>query len=232
MSPPPVLTCRGLAKTFGTGAGRVAALRGVDLDVAAGEVVVLMGPSGCGKTTLLAIIAGFTDPDSGSAMIDGVDIAALSRSAATVRRAGSLGFVFQSFNLLPALTACANASVPLLLAGLSRREAERRAADALSRVGLADRLGHLPSQLSGGQQQRVAIARAIVNQPRLILCDEPTSALDHATGQQIMAQLIERARSLKSGLVVVTHDPRIASFADRLIAMNDGRIVAPEMAAA
>lgn len=220
------ISCRKLAKAFGSGEARVAALRGVSLDVAAGEAVMLMGPSGCGKTTLLSIIATLLDADDGAVSIAGTDVGALGRKPRAALRAAMLGFVFQSFNLLPALTARQNASIPLLLAGMPRAHAEAAASEALGAVGLGDRLDHLPRQLSGGQQQRVAIARAIVHKPAVLLCDEPTSALDHDAGQQVMGVLRSQMRELGAALLVVTHDLRIAPFADRIVNMEDGRVVA------
>jgi len=228
----PAVFCRGLAKSYGAGDARVAALRGVDLDLVRGEVLMLMGPSGCGKTTLLSIIATLLDPDKGTCVIAGTDMGATRPKARATLRATTLGFVFQAFNLLPALTARQNVSIPLLLAGLARRDAEGAADDALVAVGLEDRRHHLPGQLSGGQQQRVAIARAIVHKPAILLCDEPTSALDQEVGQQIMAALTAQVRALGAALLVVTHDPRIASYADRIVRMEDGRIVAKDGRAA
>lgn len=222
----PVVSCRALAKSFGTGEARVPALRGVDLDVARGEAVMLMGPSGCGKTTLLSIIATLLDADAGTVFIAGTELGALARTARVTMRASQLGFVFQSFNLLPSLTARQNVSVPLLLAGASRAAAEAAAGEALTSVGLAHRRDHLPRQLSGGQQQRVAIARAIVHKPAVLLCDEPTSALDHETGQHVMAVLRDQVRALGVALLVVTHDPRIEPFADRIVHMEDGCVIA------
>ena len=218
--------CRGLTKSYGAGEARVAALRGVDLGVASGEVVMLMGPSGCGKTTLLSIIASLLDADAGTCAISGTDTGGMGRKVRAALRAAKLGFVFQAFNLLPALTARENVSVPLLLTGTARRDAEAAAGEALAAVGLGDRLDHFPRQLSGGQQQRVAVARAIVHKPAVLLCDEPTSALDHDAGQQVMGVLTARVRSLGAALLVVTHDTRIAPFADRIVRMEDGRIVA------
>ncbi|TPG16778.1 ABC transporter ATP-binding protein [Sphingomonas koreensis] len=225
---PLAVSCRALTKSYGQGEARVAALRGVNLDVARGEVLMLMGPSGCGKTTLLSIIASLLDPDAGTCLIAGTDTGGMARKVRAALRAAKLGFVFQAFNLLPALTARENVSVPLLLAGKARRDAEAAAGEALAAVGLGDRLDHLPRQLSGGQQQRVAVARAIVHKPAVLLCDEPTSALDHDAGQQVMGVLTARVRSLGAALLVVTHDPRIAPFADRIVRMEDGRIVADD----
>lgn len=222
----PVVSCRALAKHYGTGEARVSALRGVDLDVARGEAVVLMGPSGCGKTTLLSIIATLLDADAGAVVIAGTDVGTLGRNARVAVRATQLGFVFQSFNLLPALTARQNVSVPLLLAGAPRARAEHAAGEALDSVGLSDRREHLPRQLSGGQQQRVAIARAIIHKPAVLLCDEPTSALDHQTGQHVMGVLRDQVRALGVALLVVTHDPRIELFADRVVRMEDGLVIA------
>ena len=226
------VSCRALAKSYGSGEARVAALRGVDLDLSRGEVLMLMGPSGCGKTTLLSIMATLLDPDTGSCVVGGTDVGATRPTARAALRATTLGFVFQAFNLLPALTARQNVSVPLLLGGVARRAAEAAAADALDAVGLGDRLERLPGQLSGGQQQRVAIARAIVHKPAVLLCDEPTSALDHEVGQQVMEVLTAQVRALGAALLVVTHDPRIAGYADRIVRMEDGRIVADKQRAA
>ncbi|WP_287980355.1 ABC transporter ATP-binding protein [Sphingomonas sp.] len=221
----PAIACRGVTRSFGKGEARVAALRGVDLDVNAGEIVLLSGPSGCGKTTLLSIIATLLDADDGEVAIAGEPTTMLPPPSRAALRARLIGFVFQSFNLLPALDARQNVSVPLLLAGSGRDAAERRAGEALAAVDLADRAGHLPRQLSGGQQQRVAIARAIVHRPAVLLCDEPTSALDHDTGQQVMTVLRDQARAQGAALLVVSHDPRIEPFADRVIRMEDGRVV-------
>ncbi len=216
---------RGVTKFYGSGANRVPALRGVDLEVAAGEVLMLVGPSGCGKTTLISIIAGILDRDEGECLVFGADFSTLSQHERTARRGRELGFVFQAFNLLPTLTAAENAAVPLLINGVEFAAAVKRGALMLDRVGLGERTGALPAELSGGQQQRVAIARALVHAPKLIVCDEPTSALDHQTGQSVMELLRDLARSDGRTLIIVTHDARIFSYADRIVRMDDGRVV-------
>lgn len=215
--------CTGVTKTYGTGNARVVALRGIELDVRAGELLMLVGPSGCGKTTLISVIAGILDQDEGACQVFEHDWKQMSACDKTRYRGHHIGFVFQAFNLLPTLTAAENVAVPLLINGGGRREALQRAQEALARVGLEERAHAAPAQLSGGQQQRVAIARALVHDPKLIVCDEPTSALDHETGRQIM-ELLRQAAGNERALVVVTHDARIFEFADRIAKMNDGRI--------
>jgi putative ABC transport system ATP-binding protein len=227
--PPPAATaaavhCRGLVKTYGRGEQSVQALRGVDLDVAAGELLLLVGPSGCGKTTLLSVLAGTLQADAGRFTVFGDDVQAMTDGARTRWRSRTVGFVFQSYNLIPTLTAAENVAVPCLLLGRPRREALARARDALAAVGLAERAASRPGELSGGQQQRVAIARALVHEPRLVVCDEPTAALDHGTGQRVMDLLRGVARQRDRSLLVVTHDARIFPFADRIAHMDDGRV--------
>jgi len=178
--------CRNLTKDYGSGDSRVRALRGVDLDIAPGELTLLVGPSGCGKTTLISILAGTLDATSGDVAVLGVDLKRLSKHQKAAFRAKNVGFVFQQFNLLPTLTAVENIAVPLVINGQSKAAAVARATEVLKAMGLGDRTTSLPSQLSGGQQQRVAIARALVHQPRLLVADEPTSAIDARTGQGIM----------------------------------------------
>ncbi len=216
--------CRQVAKTYGDGVDQVHALRGIDLEVRSGELLMLVGPSGCGKTTLISVMAGILDQDRGACEVYGrgwVDMASREKSD---YRGRAIGFVFQAFNLLPALTAAENVAVPLLIQGVPRAEAVERANAVLGRVGLAERSRSLPAQLSGGQQQRVAIARALVHQPRLIVCDEPTSSLDEETGHKVMELLREVALAPDRALVIVTHDARVFDFADRIAKMNDGRI--------
>jgi putative ABC transport system ATP-binding protein len=217
--------CRAVEKDFGRGQTRIRALRGVDLQVPLGELTMLVGPSGCGKTTLLSIIAGVLHATGGEVEVLGERIASLAGDRLVQFRRKHLGFVFQQFNLLPALTAAENAAVPLLAAGLPRKLSVERAAVLLDRLGMGDRVRAYPSALSGGQQQRVAFARALVHDPRLIVCDEPTSALDAETGNQVMELLAAHAVRPDRATIVVTHDNRIFPFADRIVHMEDGRIV-------
>ena len=216
---------RGVTKEFGSGESATWALRGVDLDVPYGELLMLVGPSGCGKTTLVSIVAGTLEPTAGDVNVMGHDLVAMSNGRKVRFRRDNVGFIFQSYNLLPSLTAVENAAVPLLIAGWRRRHALEAAAEVLEALGLGDRLANLPTELSGGQQQRVAIARALVHEPRLLVCDEPTSALDAENGR-ITMELIQRiAVQPDRAVVVVTHDSRAYAFADRIAAMEDGRIV-------
>ena len=219
------IECKGVEKTYSLGATKVRALRGIDLDVREGELMMLVGPSGCGKTTLISVVAGILDRDEGDLKVLGEDVGKMSNRARTAFRGKNIGFVFQQFNLLPTLTAAENAAIPLLILKHPRAEALKRATEALDRVKLADRAGSLPKQLSGGQQQRVAIARALVHRPRLIVCDEPTSALDHQTGGTVMELLREVGLADGRSLVIVTHDARIFGYADRVATMDDGRIL-------
>jgi putative ABC transport system ATP-binding protein len=218
----------GVVKTYGRGATAVTALRGADLDVREGELLMLVGPSGCGKTTLISVAAGILEPSEGAVSLFGRDLLAMKDRERVRFRGESVGFVFQSFNLIPTLTAAENVAVPLLIRGESRGTALRRANEALERVGIGGRGRSLPSQLSGGQQQRVAIARAFFHRPRLIVCDEPTSALDHETGHKVMELLRGLVDADKLSLVIVTHDSRIFGFADRVARMDDGRVVSVE----
>ena len=222
------VSCRQVTKEFGTGDNRALVLRGVDFDVQFGEMTLLVGPSGCGKTTLLSVIAGLLDPTSGGISVLGQNVNQLSGSDSILFRRKNLGFVFQQYNLLPALTAAENAAVPLLAAGVPRKRAVDQASALLADLGLDQRLHALPSQLSGGQQQRVALARALVHEPRLIVCDEPTSALDHETGHAVMELLTKTAVRDDRAVIVVTHDSRVFDFADRIAHMDDGRIVKTE----
>lgn len=220
--------CRGIVKSYGAGVAKVAALRGVDLDVRRGELLMLVGPSGSGKTSLISIIATILDQDAGTCEVLGRDLKHLKPIERARFRGTAVGFVFQVFNLLPTLTAVENVSVPLLINGTPRKQAERRASELLEQLGLSERRKSLPPQLSGGQQQRVAIARALACNPQLIICDEPTSNLDHETGHAIMEILRSRAKSPERAVIVVTHDPRIFDFADRVAHMDDGRVIDTE----
>jgi putative ABC transport system ATP-binding protein len=218
------IACRGVTKEFGSGGALVQALRGVDLDVYPGEMTLLVGPSGCGKTTLLSVIAGIMRPTEGTVTVLGDDLSALSGRRLVRFRGRNIGFVFQQFNLLPALTAAENVTVPLIIAGWPRRKALPKAEALLSQMGMAARCRHLPATLSGGQQQRVAIARALIHEPRLLVCDEPTSALDAHTGHTIMELLRNVALESGRAVVVVTHDSRVFDFGDRIARMEDGRV--------
>jgi len=217
--------CQGVRKTYDGSGQQVVALRGIDLDIHAGELMMLVGPSGCGKTTLISVIAGILDQDEGRCEVFGHDLLHMKDKDKLRFRAANIGFVFQAYNLLPSLTAAENVSIPMILNGAKRQQAKRRAVEVLERVGLADRSESLPSQLSGGQQQRVAIARALVHGPKLIVCDEPTSALDHETGHRVMDLLKQVALDQDRALVIVTHDARIFEFADCIAQMDDGQVV-------
>lgn len=217
--------CKDVTKSFSVGNNSIKALRGIDLDVKLGELAMLVGPSGCGKTTLISVVAGILDRDDGECLVFDQDFAKMSGRQKTRFRGQTVGFVFQQFNLLPALTAAQNVAVPLLINGVSHAVALKAGKEMLDRVGLGERTESLPKQLSGGQQQRVAIARAMVHKPRLIVCDEPTSALDHETGHTVMRLLKNVALDHERALVIVTHDARIFGFADRVFKMDDGRVV-------
>lgn len=227
------VSCRRLTKTYGRGVTAVQALRGVDLEVRAGELLMLVGPSGCGKTTLISVIAGVLRRDGGACAVFNSDYEQMAEAETTRFRGENIGFVFQALNLIPTLTAAENVAVPLIINGVKRRGAVTRASAILEQVGLDERMKRsFPSDLSGGQQQRVAIARALVHDPRLIVCDEPTSALDGETGQMVMDLMRRLALAASRALVVVTHDSRIFGFADRIARMEDGRITGIEKALA
>ncbi len=229
-TPPPVRTgsaaiaCRDVRRAFGTGNSQVWALRGVDLDLYPGELSLLVGPSGCGKTTLLSVIAGILEATSGEVDILDRKITSMSARQKTQFRCRNVGFVFQQFNLLPALTAAENVTVPLVIQGWRKADALRKANELLTAMGMGERLQNLPSKLSGGQQQRVAIARALIHEPRVLVCDEPTSALDAKTGHTIMELLRDVAMQQDRAVIVVTHDSRVFEFGDRIARMEDGRI--------
>jgi len=220
--------CRDVIKSFESEAGLQRVLHGVDLDVKWGEMTMLVGPSGCGKTTLLSIVAGILSFDSGGVEVDGQDIAKMSDALRVSFRRKTLGFIFQQYNLLPALTAAENAAIPLVAGGMELSAAAKAAMPLLERLGMGEHAAKLPRQLSGGQQQRVAIARALVHEPKLVVCDEPTAALDATGGRTVMEML--RAASVRAdrATLVVTHDHRIFDFADRIVRMEDGRIAGIE----
>jgi putative ABC transport system ATP-binding protein len=214
----------GLTRRYKMGDAFVDALQGVDLTIARGEFVALVGPSGSGKSTVLNLIGGLDRPTSGQVWINGTELSASDERTLTQHRRQHVGFVFQTFNLLPRLTAEENVALPLMFSGVPEEERRARARKLLERVGLGPRLTHRPTQLSGGEQQRVAIARALVGQPALLLADEPTGNLDTTIGAEIMALLKELNQEQGLTLLVVTHDPEAAAFADRIVRLRDGRI--------
>jgi len=221
---PPILAARGVTKTYRTGTHEVAALRGADLDIHTGELLMVMGPSGNGKTTLLNCLSGLDDIDGGTVHVDGEDLFALSDRARTRHRAERMGFVFQSFNLIPVLSAEENVELPLLVTGCAPKLARERAREMLDRVGLADRGSHRPGELSGGEQQRVTVARALVAQPAIVWADEPTGALDSRTAGGII-ELLHEVHAAGQTLVVVTHDEGLGRSGERLVQVRDGRVV-------
>jgi putative ABC transport system ATP-binding protein len=223
--PDVAVSCRDVTKQFGSGDTATMALRGVDLEVLAGHLTLLVGPSGCGKTTLISIIAGLLNPTEGDVSVFGAELPKLSGRELVEFRAKNVGFVFQQYNLLPALTAAENAAVPLIISGATRRQGVARAREMLDAVGLGDKTDALPAQLSGGQQQRVAIARALINSPKLLVCDEPTAALDGTAGQTVIRLIKQVAVESGRAVIVVTHDSRIYGLEDRMVEMSDGRIV-------
>jgi putative ABC transport system ATP-binding protein len=227
--PIPAVSCRAVRKSFGHGDAAIEVLRGIDFEAIQGKLTFLVGPSGCGKTTLISVIAGLLDRSAGQVELFGQDLQQLTERERILFRRKNLGFVYQQFNLLPALTAAENAAVPLLAAGVPRAEAVTRAKDLLVKLGLEHRLEALPEKLSGGQQQRVTLARALVHEPRLIVCDEPTAALDHASGEAVMRLLSENAVRPGRAVIVVTHDNRVFHYADAIAHMDDGRIVKTEV---
>jgi putative ABC transport system ATP-binding protein len=228
LQPDVAVRLRGVTKQFGSGDQKVQALRGVDWDVFKGQMSLIVGPSGCGKTTLLSVIAGILDCDEGDVTLFGQDITKMRDRQKTSYRAKHIGFVFQQYNLLPALTAAENAAIPLVIAGWPKERAVATACSVLGLRGMGKRVESLPNQLSGGQQQRVAIARALVHEPSLIVCDEPTAALDHETGANVMVLLREVAVRAERAVVVVTHDSRVFGFGERIAHMDDGRIIEVE----
>lgn len=220
-----VVDVRGLEKSFGEGANRIHVLKQVNLQAHTGEILMLVGPSGCGKTTLLSAIAGTLRVESGTIEVFKKPLEKMSGGALTKFRAQHIGFIFQQFNLIPTLTITENVSVPLLIQGVSGRTASGRARAMLEKVGLGERWKERPNKLSGGQQQRVAIARALVHEPPLVICDEPTAALDAQNGEIVLDLFRQVARSADRAVIIVTHDNRIFSYADRIARMDDGEII-------
>lgn len=217
--------CRDVTKTYGTGPAQVPALRGIDLEVYQGELLMIVGPSGCGKTTLISVISAIIEQDEGLCEVLKHDLKSLAQEEKIHFRGESIGFVFQLFNLMPALTAQENVAVPLLIKGIPRKFAMKQALSVLESVGLETRANALPKELSGGQQQRVAIGRSLVHNPKIIVCDEPTSSLDHKTGHDVMKVLRGVLQDDDKTIIIVTHDNRILDFADRIARMDDGKIV-------
>lgn len=225
---PAHIRCRGLTKSYRKGEQFITPLRQLDLDVAEGEFLALMGPSGSGKSTLLNLIAGIDRPTAGELTIGSTRVSTLSRSRLADWRSRTIGYVFQSYNLVPVLTAYENVELPLLLHGLGARERHQRVVTALELVGIADRHDHFPRQLSGGQEQRVAIARAIVADPPIIVADEPTGDLDAEAAASIMDLLTRLRAELGKTIIIVTHDPKCAASARRVLHLDKGRLVPPE----
>ena len=216
---------RAVEKNFGEGSNRIHVLKQVDFQARTGEITMLVGPSGCGKTTLLSAIAGTLKVESGEINVFGNSLEKMSGGALTRFRAKNIGFIFQQFNLIPTLTVAENVGVPLLIQGISSSKALKRSRDILERVGLGERWKERPNKLSGGQQQRVAIARALVHEPPLVICDEPTAALDAQNGEIVLDLFRQVARSPDRAVIIVTHDNRIFSYADRIARMDDGEII-------
>ncbi len=221
----PILKAEAIRKVYDTGRVQVEALRGIDLEVKRGEMIVIMGPSGSGKTTLLNVLSGLDDVSAGTVSIRGLPLSDLSDRDRTDYRAAKMGFVFQSYNLIPVLTAVENVEMPLLILGVGAKEARQRALKALAAVGLEEDGGRRPLELSGGQQQRVAIARAIVNNPEVVFADEATGNLDAETSEEVVALLRQLNKTQGLTLIAVTHDPTVTKYADRILTIRDGAVV-------
>lgn len=224
MGGPDALRLAGVTRCFKVPAGVLIAVSDVTLRLGRGEVIAVVGPSGSGKTTLLQIAGAIDRPTSGRVFVEGVDTADLNRTALAVRRRRSIGFVFQTFNLMPGLSALDNVALPLRLDGRSKAHAAERARQLLEEVGLEHRVGHRPGELSAGEQQRVALARALANGPAVVLADEPTGSLDRAAGTVVIEMLVRASREHGAGVLLVTHDPSVAAVADRVVRMSDGQL--------
>jgi putative ABC transport system ATP-binding protein len=220
-----IIEAHGVHKTYRSGRLEVHALRGVDFGVEPGEMVAVMGPSGCGKTTLLNCLSGLDEFDSGEVHIEGADLRQMDDRRRTDYRSRRMGFIFQTFNLLPVLTAVENVELPLLVSGVRPAEARRRSVAALERVGLGERIHHRPAELSGGQRQRVSIARALVNDPAIVWADEPTGNLDSKTTADVMGLIQQLNTDQQQTFVIVTHDADIGALCNRIVRMNDGEII-------
>jgi ABC-type lipoprotein export system ATPase subunit len=221
----PIIVAKGIHKTYRTGEVEVHALRGVDLTIQTGEMVAIMGPSGCGKTTLLNCLSGLDLLDRGEVLLEGQPLHKMKDKIRTSYRARRMGFVFQTYNLLPVISAVENVEMPLLVSGVRPREARQRALKALADVGLADRANHRPAELSGGQRQRVTIARSLVNNPAIVWADEPTGNLDSQTANDVLDLMIRLNREEGQTFVIVTHDAKIGDLCNRIVLMRDGEIV-------
>jgi putative ABC transport system ATP-binding protein len=224
----PAVECRQLTKDFGDGDSVVHALRGIDMEIERGAMTLVVGPSGCGKTTLLSVMAGLLNPTAGRILVLGQDLELLSDRELCEFRARHVGFVFQQYNLISALTAAENAAIPLVILGESLEAGAETARSVLSEMGMETRANAYPRQLSGGEQQRVAIARALANEPQLLVCDEPTSSLDAEAGQHVMKLFRDVAVQPGRGVIVVTHDNRVLDWGDRIVRKQDGRISSDE----
>jgi lipoprotein-releasing system ATP-binding protein len=224
MTPVPVLELRAIDRTYRTSAGELPVLRGTDLRIAPGELVGLVGPSGSGKSTLLHTAGLLERPESGEVLLDGADCLKLSEDGRTAIRRKKIGFVYQFHHLLPEFNAVDNVAMPLMIAGVGRKQARQKAASLLDEMGLSERLDHQPAQLSGGEQQRVAIARALANDPRLVIADEPTGNLDPATTERVFATLIKMVREEGAGVLVATHNFALTRHMDRVLTLRDGKL--------
>jgi putative ABC transport system ATP-binding protein len=227
MPPEPIILCRGLSKTYGSGSAAITALHPIDLSIKAGESVALTGPSGSGKSTLLYVLGALESPTAGALGVDGTDLVSMTEAQAAEYRNRQVGFVFQFFNLVPSLNALDNVALPARLAGVSHQQARSRAAELLERVGMAPSQNARPETLSGGQQQRVALARALANRPRLLLADEPTGNLDTANGTLVLDLLRQLVAAEGMTLVMATHSDQACRIADRRIHLADGRLSPP-----